>query len=495
MSGSAVSSSKVSAVGQIPRRRHLGLTLALLAFAQIIISIDYNIVYVALPEIGATLGFTSQTLQWVISAYAVAFGGFLLLGGRACDLFGPRRMFVLGLSLYGVSSLVGGFATSPGLLIAARAVQGIGGAFLFPATLTLVSTSFAEGRERNRAFAVWGTAGGSGMILGSLLGGVLTQAFGWEAVFFVNVPLAAIAIVLAFPLITPDAARNRERKFDLTGALTATIGVTAIVFTLVQGPEVGWTSPAVVTAAIVGVVLLLGFFVTEKRSRDPLMPLRLFSNRNLSTGVVVTCLYMASFGTLLYFLTVYFQGVHGYSALGTGMAFLVPMVAIATGAQLGGRLATRFGLRNIMLASMGIGAVGALLLALTMSTGASYAILIPGLLVLGLGQGAGWTVMFGAAGVGVAPEEQGIASGMASTTQQIGGAVGLAILVAIANSGTAGLSGEALRSVTTDGLRTAVFAAVLGMIATFLVALNFKRPTKQSDTAEAVAPEQKVPAA
>jgi EmrB/QacA subfamily drug resistance transporter len=495
MSGSAASSSKVSAVGQSSRRRHLGLTLALLAFAQIIISIDYNIVYVALPEIGAELGFSHQTLQWVISAYAVAFGGFLLLGGRACDLFGPRRMFVLGLALYGVSSLVGGIATSPGLLVAARAVQGIGGAFLFPATLTLVSTSFAEGRERNRAFAVWGTAGGSGMILGSLLGGVLTQAFGWESVFFVNVPLAVIAIVLAFPLIKPDAERNRERKFDLTGALTATIGVTAVVFTLVQGPEVGWTSPAVVIAAVVGVVLLVSFYFTEKRGRDPLMPLRLFRNRNLSTGVVVTCLYMASFGTLLYFLTVYFQSVHGYSALGTGMAFLVPMVAIATGAQVGGRLATRFGLRNIMLASMAIGAVGGLLLALTMSTGASYAALIPGLIVLGLGQGAGWTVMFGAAGAGVAPEEQGIASGMASTTQQIGGAVGLAILVVIANSGTVGLSGEALRSATTDGLRAAVFAAVLGMVGTFLVALNFKRQTKETDVAEVTAPEERVPAA
>jgi EmrB/QacA subfamily drug resistance transporter len=458
--------------------------LALLAFAQVIISIDYNIVYVALPEIGATLGFSSQTLQWVISGYAVAFGGFLLLGGRACDLFGPRRLFVLGLCLYGVSSMVGGFATSPGLLIAARAVQGIGGALLFPATLTLVSTSFAAGAQRNRAFAVWGTAGGAGMILGSLLGGVLTQAFGWEAVFFVNVPLAVIALVLAFKLIAPDAPRARNRKFDLTGALTATVGVTAVVFTLVQGPESGWFSPAVVISAIVGVVLLLTFYVTEKRSSDPLMPLRLFRNRNLSTGVVVTCLYMASFGTLLYFLTVYFQTVHGYSALGTGMAFLVPMVAIAAGAQLGGRLATRFGLRTIMLASMAIGAVGALTLALSMSTSASYLALIPGLLILGLGQGAGWTVMFGAAGAGVAPQEQGIASGMASTTQQIGGAVGLAILVVIATVSDTGLTGEALRSATTDGLRSAVFAAVAGMIATFLVALNFTRQGGKAEVTE-----------
>jgi len=474
----------------------MGLTLALLAFAQVIISIDYNIVYVALPEIGAELGFTTQTLQWVISAYAVAFGGFLLLGGRACDLFGPRRMFVFGLALYGISSLVGGLAADPGLLIAARAVQGIGGAFLFPATLTLVSTSFAAGRERNRAFAVWGTAGGGGMILGSLLGGVLTQAFGWESVFFVNVPLAVIAALLAFRLIALDAARAVGRTFDLTGALTATIGTTAVVFTLVQGPETGWGSPAIMISAIAGVVLLAAFFLTEKRSADPLMPLRLFGNRNLSTGVVVTCLYMASFGTLLYFLTVYFQGVHGYSALGTGMAFLVPMVAIATGAQIGGRLATRFGSRTIMLASMLVGAVGATWLGLVMSVDAPYAALIPGLLILGLGQGAGWTVMFGAASVGVAPQEQGIASGMASTTQQIGGAVGLALLVVIANSGTEGVTGAALRTATTDGLRTAVFVAVAGMIATFLVSLNFTRPAEQVPSGvEPAAAKEQVPVA
>ncbi|MEV5989712.1 MFS transporter, partial [Streptomyces sp. NPDC052051] len=257
-------SSATSAV-QAQRRRP-GLLLALLAFAQLIISIDYNIVYVALPEIGDGLGFSAQSLQWVISAYAVAFGGFLLLGGRACDLWGPRRIFILGLSLYGVSSLLGGLATAPGLLIAARAIQGIGGAFLFPATLTLVSTKFAEGKERNRAFAVWGTAGGSGMILGSLLGGVLTQAFGWESVFFVNVPLAALAIVFALPLITRDQLPASRRSFDLAGALTSTVGTTSVVFALVQGPESGWGSGLIIGAFVLGAALLASFLVIEQRS-------------------------------------------------------------------------------------------------------------------------------------------------------------------------------------------------------------------------------------
>ncbi|MEU6807638.1 MFS transporter [Streptomyces sp. NPDC046831] len=476
-------SSATGAATEAPRRRP-GLLLALLAFAQLIISIDYNIVYVALPEIGDGLGFSAQTLQWVISAYAVAFGGFLLLGGRACDLWGPRRIFVLGLSLYGVSSLLGGLATDPGVLIAARAVQGIGGAFLFPATLTLVSTKFAEGKERNRAFAVWGTAGGSGMILGSLLGGVLTEAFGWESVFFVNVPLAVLAILFAFPLIAPDALSGSRRSFDLAGALTSTVGTTSVVFGLVQGPESGWGSGLIIGAFALGVALLAAFLVIEKRSSDPLMPLRLFRNRNLSTGAAVTFFYMATFGTLLYFLTVYFQGVHGYSALETGLAFLVPMVAISIGAQTAGRLATKHGLRAVMIASLLVGLVGTVIVGLTLATDGSYVALIPGMVVMGLGQGAGYTLMFGAATLGVDPMEQGIASGWASTTQQVGGAVGLALLVAIANSGLDGLQGEALRAATADGLRTAVLIAAAGIALTALVALGLQKPNKQRAVAQ-----------
>ncbi|WP_326575297.1 MFS transporter [Streptomyces sp. NBC_00481] len=463
-------------------RRRPGATLALLAFAQLIISIDYNIVYVALPEIGSGLGFSAQNLQWVISAYAVAFGGFLLLGGRAGDLLGPRRMFAVGLVLYAISSLLGGLAESAALLVTARAVQGVGGAFLFPATLTLVSTSFAEGRERNRAFAVWGTAGGSGMILGSLLGGVLTDAFGWESVFFVNVPLAGTAALLTFALIAPDAPRAGGRSLDVAGTLTSTIGVTGVVFALVQGPESGWLSPAVLTAALAGAVLLTVFVAIERRSADPLMPLRLFANRDLSVGTVVTFLYMGTFGALLYFLTVYFQGVHGYDALTTGLAFLVPMAAIAAGSQTAGRLATRHGTRPVLVAALAAGGVGAAILGATMATDASYIALIPGLVVLGIGQGAGYTLMFGAATAGAAARDQGIASGIASTSQQVGGAVGLALLVAVANAGLDGISGQALRTATNDGLRTAVFIAAAGIAITALAALGLRKTKTQQIT-------------
>lgn len=470
-----MTSSALDAVPRAPQRR-VGLTLALLAFAQLIISIDYNIVYVALPEIGSALNFSEQTLQWVISAYAVTFGGFLLLGGRACDLFGPRRIFVLGLALYGMSSLLGGLASSPQVLIASRALQGIGGAFLFPATLTLVSTSFAEGAERNRAFSVWGAAGGSGMILGSLLGGLLTQLFGWEAVFFVNVPLAGLALVLAFALIAPDVVGVVKRKFDLAGALVSTVGITAVVVALVQGPESGWTAPVTLFSAAGGIVLLLAFVVIEKNSADPLMPLRLFGNRNLGTGMGVTFLYMATMGTLLYFLTVYFQGVRGYNAFETGLAYLVPMVAIFVGAMFGGRLATRFGMRATMVGSLVVGAIGTVITALSISPEGSYLALVPGMLILGLGQGTGYTLMFGAATVGVDPTEQGVGSGMASTSQQVGGAVGLAILVALANASTDGVTGNAVRAATVDGLRTAILVAAAGIVVTVFVAMNFARP-------------------
>jgi EmrB/QacA subfamily drug resistance transporter len=443
--------------------------LALLALAQLVTALDYNIVYVALPTIGADLSFSASALQWVISAYAVAFGGFLLLGGRMSDLLGRRRMFMLGLSLYAGSSLLGGLATNPELLIAARALQGVGGAVLFPATLSLVNTLFAEGPQRNRALSIWAGAGASGLILGSLLGGVLTSAFGWQAVFFVNVPLAGIAILLAVPLIPADPPRVTGRRFDLPGALCVTSGATLVVFTLVQGPESGWTAPMIIASAVAGVLLLATFVLIESRSRDPLMRLRLLANRNLRAGMAITALFMATFGTLLYFDTVYFQSVHGYTALQTGFAFLVPMGAIMIGSQLGGRMITRYGVRATLVGSLSTGAVGTVIFALSLSAQGSYAAVVPGLIVLGLGQGATFVTMFAAAGMGVAAHEQGIASGMVSTGQQIGAAVGLAVLIAIAHpTGTP--------EMVTGGLRTAILVAAVGIAMTLLVALTIRRP-------------------
>jgi MFS family permease len=449
-------------------------TLALLAFAMLIVSLDQYIVVVALPEIGRELDFSAQTLQSVISAYAVASAGFLLLGGRAADLLGRRRVLVAGLALYAGASLAGGLASAPEVLLAARALQGLGGALVFPATLSLVNTTFAEGSERNRALAVWGGAGAAGLVVGVLLGGVLTQALGWEAVFFVNVPLAGAAVPLAFALIPADGQLERGRSFDLPGALSVTLGVALLVFALVQGPGLGWGSAAVLASAGAGLVLLTAFVVVERRGRDPLLPPRLLANRNLATAVAIAFLFWATFGSLLYFLTLYFQDSLGYDALETGVGFLLPTAVVVTGSALAGQLVTRCGLRPTLVAALAGGALGALALGLAMSPNGSYAALIPGLILISIGDGVVFTTMFIAAGTGVADREQGVASGITSTSTSVGAAVGLALLVLVANSGTDGLAGEALRTARADGLSAAVLLIAAGIAAIALLALHLR---------------------
>src|SRR5262245_8172967 len=267
-----------------PGRAPQTATLALLAFAMLIVSLDQYIVVVALPAIGRDLGYSAQSLQSVISAYAVASAGFLLLGGRAADLMGRGRVFVAGLSLYAVGSLAGGLATAPAMLLAGRATQGLGGALVFPATLALVNTTFAEGRERNRAVAVWGGAGAAGLVIGVLLGGLLTRVLGWEAIFFVNVPLVALAAALAFRLVPQDDERDRAQSLDLFGALSATLGLTLLVFVLVEGPSAGWGSTFVLTTALGGLISLALFARIERTSRNPLLSPRLVTNHSLGVA-------------------------------------------------------------------------------------------------------------------------------------------------------------------------------------------------------------------
>jgi EmrB/QacA subfamily drug resistance transporter len=456
------------------RRNRQASTLALLAFANLIGALDQYIVVVALPEIGRDLGYSAQTLQSVISAYAVASGGFLLLGGRAADLLGARRVFITGLALYAGASLAGGLAPNTETLLAARAVQGLGGALVFPATLTLVNTMFAEGRERNHALAIWGGTGAAGLVVGVLLGGVLTHALGWEAVFFVNVPLASLAALSAFAVIPADRVRAVRRSFDVPGALTATVGITLLVFALVQGPKLGWGSPGIL-GSLAGAVLLLGALVVlERRSGDPLVPPRLVTNRNLATASAIAFLFTATFGSVLYFLTLYFQEVHGYDALETGAGFLLPTAVVLVGSALAGQLVTRCGVRQTLVAALAVGAAGALALGLAMSPDGSYAALIPGLVLLSIADGLVFTAMFIAAGTGVADGEQGVAAAIATTSTSVGAAVGLAVLVIVANAGTDGLVGEALRTATADGLASAVLVVAAGIAVTALVALNLR---------------------
>ncbi|WP_235980820.1 MFS transporter [Streptomyces albidus (ex Kaewkla and Franco 2022)] len=446
-------------------------TLALLSFAMLIVSLDQYIVVVALPDIARDLGYSAQTLQTVISAYAVASAGFLLFGGRAADLIGRRRILATGLALYAGAALAGGLATGAGILLAARAFQGLGGALVFPTTLALINTTFPEGRARNRALGIWGGAGAAGLVIGVLVGGLLTQAFGWEAVFLVNVALAGPAMLLAFVLIPPDGEREKGRKFDLPGALSVTLGVTLIVFALVQGPGLGWLSPGILISAAAGLLLIAAFAVIERRSADPLMPPRLLSNRNLVTGVLIAFMFMATFGSVLYFLSIYFQEILGFDALETGVGFLIPTAVVVAGSTTAGQFVTRFGLRQTLTAALAIGAVGAVLLGFATSPDGSYVELVPGLVALSLGDGVVFTAMFIAAATGIADRQQGIASGVASTGSGIGAAVGLAILVLVATAGLGDLTGERLRIATADGIRTALFVVAGGIAVTLLVAV------------------------
>lgn len=462
-------------------------TLALLSFAMMIVSLDQYIVVVALPDMGRDLGYSAQTLQSVISAYAVASSGFLLFGGRAADLLGRRRMLLAGLALYSVASLAGGLAATPGIQLTARAIQGFGGALVFPSTLALINTTFAEGRARNRALAIWGGSGAAGLVVGVLMGGVLTRAFGWEAVFFVNVPLAGLALIFALVLIDADPPRDKARMFDLPGALTATGAITLLVFVLVQGPNEGWGSPVILAAAAVDLLLAVAFTMIERRSRDPLVPPRLLANRNLRMAVVIAFMFMTTFGSLLYFLSIYFQDVLGYDALETGVGFLLPTAVVVAGSALGGQVVTLIGLRRTLAIALAIGAVGAIALGLAISPDGSYVALIPGLVAVSIGDGVIFTVMFIAAATGVSDHEQGIASGIASTGSGIGAVVGLAVLVLVANAGTDGLVGEGLRVATAEGISLAVFVIAGGIVMTLLIALKLRTATA-TGTAAATQP-------
>ncbi|MEN3534037.1 MFS transporter [Microbispora sp. ZYX-F-249] len=348
---------------------------------------------------------------------------------------------------------------------------------------------FAEGRARTRAMTVWAVSGAAGLSLGALLGGLLTGAFGWQAVFFVNVPPAAAVAAAAFVVLTPDG-RRRAGGFDLPGALTGTAGVTLLVFTVAQAGERGWASPAVLAPAVVAAALLAGFFVIERRGRTPLLPPRLPASRHTSAGAMVILVYGLTLQCVPCFLTLHFQDVLGYGAVESGLAFLGPTLAITAGNLAAERLIPRLGLRGTLVLSLGVGAAGTAALASLLSPGASYLGLLPGLAAYGLGAGLSFATMFMVASTGVAPQVQGVVSGLSSTVLQAGTAAGLAVLVSVAGGDTAGLAGQALRAATSEGLRSAVWVAaaisVIGVAAALALpsapARSAARPDRTRDT-------------
>ena len=412
--------------------RRRWLVLAVTVVAQFMVILDVAVVNVALPAIGSDLHFAPADLQWVVTAYSILFGGALLLGGRLADLFGRRRLFVAGVALFGVASLLSGVAWSEGSLIAFRALQGLGGALLAPAALSILVTTFTEGRERNLALGIWGAASGSGGAVGVLLGGVLTSYAGWSWIFFVNLPIAAAVVATAPWLLRETRAELGHRHLDVAGAGTITAALMLLVYGITRAAEQGWSDVLALGTLAVAGALALAFLAIEHRSAAPLLPLRIFRLRSLSaangTMLAVGALAFGQF----FLLTLYLQEVLGYSAIETGLAFVGIAVPIAVASNLGQALTTRFGPRPVLVAGLGASAVAALLFA-RLPAGAHYVPdVLPGFLLGGLGLGLSFVPVTIAALTGVAPADAGVASGLINTTRQVGGSLGLAAVTTVA---------------------------------------------------------------
>jgi MFS family permease len=367
--------------------------------------------------------------------------------------------------------LAGGLATSPAQQLAARALQGLGGALVFPSTLAIINVRFVEGVERNLALGIWAGAGAAGLVIGVLLGGALTNFFGWRAVFLFNVPLAGAALGAALWLIETDGRIDQSRSFDLPGAVTVTAAISLLVVALIEGPAFGWLSPWTMGLLFAGIALAVTFIVIERRSVDPLLPLGMLENHWLQLGLLVAALFMATFGALLYFLSILFQEVYGYDALETGFAFLLPTVVVVAASAMAGRLVTARGLRWTMIGALAIGAAGALAVGFTIGAESSYLALAPGLVAVSIGDGAMFTAMFIAAATGVPDRQQGVASAIVSTGAGVGAVVGLAVLVLVANAGIDSLGREELRTATARGIANAVYGIAGGIMITLLIVI------------------------
>ena len=445
------------------------LALALLAGTQFVLVLDASIINVAIPSIGRELEVAAEDLSWVVNAYILMFGGFLLLGGRLADFVGRRRLYMAGLVLFTSASLAGGLAQSGLWLVIARAGQGLGAALVSPAALAILMTLFREGAERNKALGVWAALGGTGGAAGAILGGVLTDGLGWEAVLFVNVPIGALAVALAPRLLPESRAELGGRGFDVAGALSVTAGLALLVYALVDANDAGWGSSQTLALGALALALLVAFVAIEARSAHPLVPLRIFRNRPLRGGNVAVVLNTAALFPMFFFITLYTQEVLGYSPIEAGLAQLPLGVTIAATATLSPRLVARFGHRLTLVAGLGVVAAGLLWFAAISADGSYLSDLLGPSLVVGVGAGAAWVAGMVAATSGGDETESGLASGLVNTSQQLGGALGVAALVAIASARTSDLTagGEpspaaALTDGFSAGLTGGALVAALG---------------------------------
>jgi EmrB/QacA subfamily drug resistance transporter len=475
--------------------RRKGLALALLCTAQFMVVLDFSIVNVALPSIQRDLGFSTQNLQWVISAYSLTLGGLLLLGGRLGDIYGRRFLFMLGLALFSFASLSGGLAPSGLWLIAARAVQGIGAALVAPTSLSLISTTFAEGAERNKAFGVVGSVASAGFAAGAILGGFLTSTLGWRWVMFVNVPIGILAIVATPFLLQEYRMQDGQRRVDVGGAFTVTAGIIALVYALSQGNDTGWLSFQTLGLLALAIILLTLFVIIEARSPSPLVRLSIFRLRTVTGANLVTLLAPGVFGSLVFILTLYMQKVLDYSAISAGFAFLPLAAIILLISNIVPRFVTRIGVKPFLVGGLAILVVGVLLLTQISAHGNYLSALLPGLIVVSLGMGPVFSTMVIAATDGVSDDEQGLASGLFNTSLQVGSGLVLAIVVAVSSARTMALlqaGGSTGKVATTAGLQSALFVcagiAVLAGLVAFFAVRSTKKSTPPKDIVSAELP-------
>jgi EmrB/QacA subfamily drug resistance transporter len=477
--------------GTDPRRWK---ALAVLGIAYLMVVLDVSIVNVALPSIQTDLGFTVENLQWVVSGYALTFGGFLLLGGRMGDLLGRRTFFMIGLGLFFVTSLWAGLANSDAMLIVARLAQGAAGAILAPSVFSIITVTFREGAERNKALGILGGIAGSGAAIGVLLGGVLTSYVGWEWIFFVNLPISAVALALVPRYVRESRAEGLARNFDAAGAVTVTASLMALVYGLTQSTNNGWTSATTIGALAASAVLMAVFLFIETRSSSPLVPLGIFRRRTLTGANVVGFMLGTMIFGIFFMLSLYMQQVLGFSAMQTGVGYLAVALTAVAAATASQALVTRLGVKPVLVVGKVLLGAGMIYFTQVSVDGSYWADLLPGFLLIGVGMGFSFVPISIAALAGVQGPEAGLASGLINTSQQIGGALGLAILATVAATHTDSLvaGGEPLPQALTSGFSLAFWVAagfaLISLVTTLVV-------IKREDLAQGEAEEaQPVPA-
>jgi len=470
------------------------LALAVIVAAQFMVVLDIAIVNVALPSIKTDLHFSQESLQWVITAYSILFGGALLLGGRLADLLGRRRLFIAGIVLFGTASLLSGLAWSESSLITFRALQGLAGALLSPAALSILTTTFDEGSERNVALGVWGAASGSGGAAGVLLGGVLTSYLSWSWIFFINVPVAALIVGVTPWLLRESRAQLAHRHFDVAGAASITGGLMLLVYAMTRAAQHGWITAETIGLLAASVALVLAFVVIELRSKAPLLPMRIFRLRTLSGANLTGLLIGAAVFSQFFLLTLYMQQVLHYSAIETGVAYIALTFSIIVFATVGQALSTRLGVRRVLPVGLVLSAAALVLYAQLPVNGHYFWDVFPAFLLSGIGLALAFVPVSIAALTGVEPADAGIASGLINTSQQVGGAVGLAAASTVAatytshfvsaHPGASALGGAAL----THGFEIAfyVLAALAALAAVVAATVIESRPAAPQEEFEAI---------